>query len=98
MPCGRERDLSEVDEFQRKLLELVNSQARVKLTQVLHWALVFFCNLVHDKIEISQHYVVLNFFERVFNQFENIPPQNKDTAVVSVRKVCLIMYSVTKMF
>ena len=26
----------------------------------------------------------------VFNQFENIPPQNKDTEVASVRKICLI--------
>ena len=32
----------------------------------------------------------LNFYERVFNEFENIPPQNKDTELVSVRKVCMI--------
>ena len=32
----------------------------------------------------------LNFYKRVFNQFENIPPQNKDTEVVSVRKMYLI--------
>ena len=29
-------------------------------------------------------------FIKVFNQFENIPPQNKDIEVVSVRKICLI--------
>ena len=32
----------------------------------------------------------LNFYKRVFNQFENIPPQNKDTEVVSVQKIYLI--------
>ena len=26
----------------------------------------------------------LNFSKRAFNEFENIPPQNKDTEVVSV--------------
>ena len=26
----------------------------------------------------------------IFNKFENIPPQNKDTEVVSVQKMCLI--------
>ena len=32
----------------------------------------------------------LNFYKRVFNQFENILPRNKDTEVVFVRKMCLI--------
>ena len=32
----------------------------------------------------------LIFIKWVFNQFENIQPQNKDTEVVSVRKMCLI--------
>ena len=32
----------------------------------------------------------LIFYERAFNQFENIPPQNKDTEVVSIQKICLI--------
>ena len=32
----------------------------------------------------------LNFYKRVFNQFQNIPPQNKDTEVVSVRKIYVI--------
>ena len=31
-----------------------------------------------------------NYYEGVLNQFENIPPQNKDTEVVSLRKICLI--------
>ena len=40
----------------------------------------------------------LNFSKRVFNQFENILPQNKDSEVVSVRKMRLtcLKYSVTK--
>ena len=29
----------------------------------------------------------------IFNKFENIPPQNKDTEVVSVQKMCLINLS-----
>ena len=41
-------------------------------------------------------------YKRFFNQFENIPPQNKDTEVVSVQKMCLInlsfKYYVTKKF
>ena len=48
MSCGRGRDLSEV-----KLVELVNSSATGKLFQALHQILVFFCDLVHDKTEIS---------------------------------------------
>ena len=32
----------------------------------------------------------LIFYKRVFNQFDNIPPQSKDSEVVSVRKMCLI--------
>ena len=35
----------------------------------------------------------LLIFIRVFNQFDNIPPQNKDTEVVSVRKMSLINLS-----
>ena len=64
-----------------------------KLVQVLHQTLVFFCSLVHDKSEISQHEFFLDFYKRVFNQLENIPPQNKDTEVVSVRKLCFINLS-----
>ena len=33
---------------------------------------------------------LINFYKRVFNQFENIPRQNKDTEVVSVPKICLL--------
>ena len=45
----------------------------------------------------------LKFFcKRVFSQFENIPPQNKDTEVVYVQKICLmsavLKYFVTKKF
>ena len=32
----------------------------------------------------------LNYYKKFFNQFENIPPQNKDTEVVFVSKICLI--------
>ena len=32
----------------------------------------------------------LDLYKRVFNQFENLPPQNKDTEAVSVQKICLI--------
>ena len=35
----------------------------------------------------------LIFYERVFNQFDNIPPQNKDPEEVSVRKMCLVNFS-----
>ena len=35
----------------------------------------------------------LNFYKSVFNQFENITPQNNDTEVVSVRKMRLINLS-----
>ena len=35
------------------------------------------------------------FYKRSFSQFENIPPQNKDTEVVYVQKICL-MSSVLK--
>ena len=35
----------------------------------------------------------------IFNKFENIPPQNKDTEVVSVQKICLSkLFFVTKKF
>ena len=50
---------------------------------------MFFCGLVHEKSEISE----LNFYKRVFNQFDNNPPQNKDSEVESVRKMCLINLS-----
>ena len=56
--------------------------------QVLHGTLVFSCDPVYDKSEISQYQLFLNFYKRVFNQFENILPQNKDIEVVSVRKIC----------
>ena len=37
--------------------------------------------------------VLLDFFYKgIFNQFENIPPQNKDTEALSVRKMCLINF------
>ena len=90
MPCGKERDLCEVIQFQRKLVESVNSKARGKLVQVLHQTLVLFCDIVHDKSEISQYWLFLNFYKRIFNQFENISRQNKDTEAVSVQKMCLI--------
>ena len=31
----------------------------------------------------------------IFNKFKNIPPQNKDTEVVSVQKMCLIKLSLS---
>ena len=31
----------------------------------------------------------LIFYKKVFNQFDNIPPQNQDPEVVSVQKMCL---------
>ena len=37
----------------------------------------------------------LLFFYRVFNQFENISTQNKDTEVVSVQKTSLIKLSLS---
>ena len=58
----------------------------------MHETLIF-SDLVHDKSEISYNYLSLNFYKRVFNQFDNIPSQNKDTEVVCVRKMCLINLS-----
>ena len=54
--------------------------------QVMHRTLAFFYNCVHVKR-------VHNFSKKVYNLFENIPLQNKDSAVVSVRKMCLINFS-----
>ena len=48
---------------------------------------------MHDKSEISQRYLSLNFYKRFFNQFDNIPPQNEGTEKVSVRKMSLINLS-----
>ena len=36
----------------------------------------------------------LIFIEVFFNPFGNIPPQNKDTEVTSVQKICLDILSV----
>ena len=93
MPCRREGYLSEVIQFQYKLVELVNQLSQrqlATLVQLFHQTLVFFCDLLHEKSEISQHQLFLNFYARDFNQFENIASQNKDTEVVSLRKNCLI--------
>ena len=93
MPCRRERYLSEVIQFQYKLVELVNQLSQrqlATLVQLFHQTLLFFCDLLHEKSEISQHQLFLNFYARDFNQFENIASQNKDTEVVSLRKNCLI--------
>ena len=93
MPCRREGYLSEVIQFQYKLVELVNQLSQrqlATLVQLFHQTLVFFCDLLHEKSEISQHQLFLNFYARDFNQFENIASQNKDTEVVSLRKNFLI--------
>ena len=41
------------------------------------------------KLDSISCFLIL-FLKRVFVQIENIPPQNEDTQVVSVRKICLI--------
>ena len=41
------------------------------------------------KLDSISCFLIL-FLKRVFIQIENIPPQNEDTEVVSVRKICLI--------
>ena len=45
------------------------------------------------KLVSIKYFLIFIKAKKVFNQFENIPPQNKGTEVVSVQKTCLINLS-----
>ena len=91
MPCGREGDLSEVIQFQLKLIQLKIAKLEVSQCRYCTRHQYFSAILYMTRVKlVSNSQFFLNFYKSVYNNFENIPPQNKDAKVVSVHKICLI--------